>query len=48
LPRPALHAKSLGFTQPVTQERLSFETDLPEDMQQVLEKWKVYVASRKE
>lgn len=48
LPRPALHAKSLGFTQPATQKRLTFETDLPDDMQQVLEKWRVYVSSRKE
>lgn len=48
LPRPALHAKSLGFTQPVTQERLLFETDLPLDMQTVLEKWRIYVSSRKE
>jgi 23S rRNA pseudouridine1911/1915/1917 synthase len=48
LPRPALHAKSLGFTQPVTQERMLFETDLPQDMQTVIEKWRVYVSSRKE
>ena len=48
LPRPALHAKTLGFTQPVTKERLSFETDLPEDMKTVLEKWRVYVANRKD
>lgn len=48
LPRPALHARSLGFTQPITKERLSFETDLPQDMQTVIEKWKVYVASRKD
>jgi 23S rRNA pseudouridine1911/1915/1917 synthase len=48
MPRPALHAKSLGFTQPITKERLEFKTELPEDMQAVLEKWRNYIASRKE
>lgn len=48
VPRPALHAKSLAFTQPITKERLTFETDLPEDMVTVLEKWRVYIANRKE
>ncbi|TNF29670.1 MAG: RluA family pseudouridine synthase, partial [Bacteroidetes bacterium] len=48
MPRPALHARSLSFTQPVTKQRLSFEADLPEDMHTVLEKWRVYTASRKE
>lgn len=48
MPRPALHAKSLGFTQPKTGEKLSFETDLPPDMQTVLEKWRVYIANRKD
>lgn len=47
LPRPALHAKSLAFTQPVTDERLTFDTELPEDMQAVIEKWRVYIANRK-
>ena len=47
-PRAALHAKSLAFTQPATKERLQFETDLPEDMQTVIEKWRVYVSSRPE
>lgn len=47
LPRPALHAKSLAFTQPVTKERLTFDTELPEDMQTVIEKWRVYTANRK-
>lgn len=36
--RQALHAYKLSFTHPVTEERLSFQTDLPEDMQIVLEK----------
>lgn len=48
LPRPALHAKSLAFTQPITKERLEFNTELPDDMQAVLEKWRVYIANRKD
>ncbi|MCF8275935.1 MAG: RluA family pseudouridine synthase [Flavobacteriales bacterium] len=47
-PRAVLHARSLGFTQPMTKERLNFETDLPEDMQLLLEKWRGYVSSRKD
>lgn len=48
LPRQALHAKVLGFTHPRTSERLSFESDLPDDMQQVIDRWRDYVQSRKE
>jgi len=46
IPRQALHAKSLGFTHPVTNEILNFESDLPDDMQKVLEKWEGYVQHR--
>lgn len=47
-PRAVLHAKSLAFTQPITKERLTFDTDLPPDMSELLEKWRGYIASRKE
>lgn len=40
MPRPALHAKSIGFEHPVTHERMTFEVDPPSDFQQVLEKWR--------
>ena len=43
LPRQALHAKTLGFTHPETGEFLSFDSDLPQDMVDVIEKWKVYL-----
>lgn len=46
LPRQALHAKSLAFDHPVTGTRLSFDSELPEDMKQVIEKWRKYVESR--
>jgi 23S rRNA pseudouridine1911/1915/1917 synthase len=42
-PRHALHAKSLGFIHPTTGKFMQFDTDLPEDMQNLLEKWEKYV-----
>lgn len=45
LPRPALHAKTLGFVHPITGERMSFEVPLPQDMQDCIEKWHVYSKS---
>lgn len=42
LPRQALHAKSLGFSHPKTKEWIQLESELPEDMQQVVEKWRKY------
>jgi 23S rRNA pseudouridine1911/1915/1917 synthase len=41
-PRQALHAKTLGFLHPVTQERLFFDSQIPSDMQQLIEKWRHY------
>ena len=48
LPRQALHARTLGFTHPVTGKEMFFESDLPEDMKACLEKWRNYTRSRKE
>ncbi len=47
-PRQALHAKVLGFAHPRTGKHVHFESDLPQDMQTVLNKWRDYVQSRKE
>jgi 23S rRNA pseudouridine1911/1915/1917 synthase len=41
-PRQALHAKQLSFLHPVTGKQLSFEVDLPKDMQQL---HKLFIAS---
>jgi len=41
-PRQALHAKTLGFTHPCTGERLFFDSQWPEDMKQLIEKWRNY------
>jgi len=42
LPRQALHAKMLGFNHPITGEYMEFDSQLPPDMTQVLEKWETY------
>jgi len=46
IPRQALHAKTLGFIHPETKEKMSFDSDLPNDFAQVLEKWEHYVQYR--
>jgi 23S rRNA pseudouridine1911/1915/1917 synthase len=43
IPRQALHAKSLGFVHPETKEFIRFDSDLPEDFRQAIEKWEHYV-----
>ena len=45
LPRQALHAKTLGFIHPTTGEMMRFDTDLPQDMQDCIEKWRNYSKS---
>jgi len=44
-PRCALHAATLGFVHPTTNEKIVFESELPSDMQGVIEKWKNYKAA---
>lgn len=46
LPRQALHAKTLGFKHPVTNEFLQFDSELPADFSQVIAKWENYTGSR--
>ncbi len=41
-PRQCLHAKTLGFVHPKTGEQLYFESDIPGDIQAVIEKWRGY------
>ena len=42
LPRQALHAKTLGFIHPTTKEYMRFDTELPQDMKDCIEKWRNY------
>jgi len=48
LPRQALHARSLGLKHPISGEYLFFDSELPADMQEVIEKWEHYVVHQKE
>jgi len=40
--RQALHAKILGFIHPATGKEMLFESELPNDMRMVIEKWRGY------
>ena len=42
IPRQSLHAKSLSFSHPRTNEWLCFDSELPQDMKSVIEKWRNY------
>lgn len=44
-PRQALHARTLGFRHPVTGKEMYFETDLPDDMKELLKRWDNYSTS---
>ena len=46
IPRHSLHAKELGFVHPTTGKQMMFTSELPDDMVQVLEKWRNYMKSR--
>ncbi len=48
LPRQALHAKTLGFVHPTTGEYMQFDSEIPADMTQCIEKWRNYIANRQE
>lgn len=44
-PRQALHAKTLGFVHPRTGKQMDFDSPIPQDMQQLLDKWRDYSKS---
>jgi 23S rRNA pseudouridine1911/1915/1917 synthase len=48
MPRHALHAKQLGFAHPDDGKEMFFDSELPEDFVQVLEKWRTYSGTFKE
>ena len=41
-PRQALHARTLGFRHPRTKEEMFFQSELPDDLQQLTDKWRSY------
>ncbi|MDG2371488.1 MAG: RluA family pseudouridine synthase [Flavobacteriaceae bacterium] len=42
MPRQALHAKTLGFVHPISNDYISFDSELPEDFSSVISKWDKY------
>jgi len=46
IPRQALHAQMLGFVHPVTGEEMLFESELPDDLANVIVKWRNYLSNR--
>jgi len=47
-PRQALHAKTLGFTHPTTGEQMHFDSEVPADINTVIEKWRSYVKTTRD
>ena len=45
-PRQALHAKTLGFKHPRTGQDMFFDTEIPTDMTNLIERWRQYISSR--
>lgn len=48
LNRQALHAHELGFIHPTTQEKMKFISPLPNDITEVLERWRTYTNAYRE
>jgi 23S rRNA pseudouridine1911/1915/1917 synthase len=46
IPRQALHAQTLGFVHPATGEEMLFESALPDDLANVIVKWRNYLSNR--
>lgn len=46
-PRQALHAKTIGFIHPSTNTDVLFESELPDDMKNLIGKWRNYTSTKK-
>lgn len=46
--RQVLHARTLGFRHPTTGEQMDFTSDLPADMQALIDKWRTYLKGQEE
>ncbi len=45
LPRQALHARLIGFEHPKTGKYMEFSNEMPDEMLQVLNRWRTYLSS---
>ena len=41
--RQALHARTLGFLHPKTYQQMDFTSDLPNDLEALIEKWRAFI-----
>lgn len=41
--RQALHARTLGFVHPKTHQQMDFTSDLPADLEALIEKWRAFI-----
>ncbi len=48
LPRQALHAKTLGFEHPISKTFMRFDSEIPKDLMECIEKWRTYSKSHQE
>jgi len=46
LPHQALHAKTLGFEHPATGKWMAFDSDISDNMQKLIDRWRNYVSNR--
>jgi len=46
IPGQALHAKTLGFIHPVTRKEMIFDSELPDNLEQLVNKWRNYISNR--
>jgi 23S rRNA pseudouridine1911/1915/1917 synthase len=44
--RQMLHARTLGFVHPTTGRQMDFNSDLPDDMMAVIDKWRNYLKNK--
>jgi len=44
--RQALHAKTIGFIHPASRKEVLFNSELADDIREVIEKWRVYVKAK--
>lgn len=45
-PRQALHAKTLGFVHPRTGEEMFFDSEIADDMAELIARWRVYATTK--
>jgi 23S rRNA pseudouridine1911/1915/1917 synthase len=45
-PRHALHAKTIGFIHPKTRQEVKFDSEIPDDMKNVIQKWREYSGNK--